>query len=82
MKEKALASGGLQGAQEEEEGLVSLAAGGFEASQERGLVISDAARKMILQMALGQSVSTFTVKDGYKSIFHCISCELSKMQNR
>ena len=69
MKEKALASGGLQGAQEEEECLVSLPASSFEATQERGLVISAAARKMILQMALGQSVSTSIVKDGYKSIF-------------
>ena len=82
-KEKALlASGGLQGAEEEEEGLVSLPASSFEATQERGVVISAAARKMILQMALGHSVSTSIVKDRHKSIFQCISGELSKMQNR
>ena len=79
-KDNAPPSGGLQGAHEE--GLVSLPAASFETTQERGLVISPAARKMILQMALGQSVSTFTFKDGYILIFHCISCELRMMQNR
>ena len=59
-------SGGLKGAQE----MVKSAKNNMvkpseDGEQERGLVISAAARKKILEMALGQSVSTFS--DSHKT---------------